>query len=69
MSVFKKTVDGVVANINKSVTQLHAVANRHEDEAHGHSENVAHFSKLQADATDEAARARRIAAKFGELIS
>src|ERR1700760_3385261 len=76
---FKKTVDGIIADIEKKIASLHIVAELHTKEAEAHAEVIklrteAHndFVKLKtelvAKAEAEIARAKAIAEKFKALI-
>lgn len=66
---FGKTVDGVVADIAKKIDGLSLVAEAHKAEVVIHDDAVRLHSKLSTIASDEAARAERIAAKIRELLA
>lgn len=66
---FKKTVDSIIADISARIESLHTVADIHAAAATDHAVEIGLRSKLKAEAEAEAARARRLAAKFLELVS
>lgn len=72
MALFSKvtqTVDSIVADINAKISDLHIVADAKKVEAAVHDEVVKLRTELSAAATAEAARAKRLAEKFKELIA
>jgi hypothetical protein len=72
MSLFSKvelTVESIVKDIQVKVAQLHIVAEAKGLEAKAHDEVVAVRQELSKVATEVAAKAKSIAAKFEALIS
>lgn len=65
---FKKSVDGIIADIVQKIEDLHVVSAIHAAEAEAHSIAVTELSKLHVAAVNEAARAKSIAEKFTALI-
>jgi hypothetical protein len=68
-SLFKRSVDSIIADIQTRIDQLHIVAEAHAEAAKLHSAEIEFRTRLVATAEAEYARAKSIATKFGELIS
>lgn len=69
MSLFRKTVDSILADVNQKIDQLQALAEKEKADAHA-QRNVAQTALLSAELSEaEAERALRIAGKIEELVS
>lgn len=68
-SLFRKSVDSIVADIQAKVEALHIAADFHSAEAQVHAEAVQAKIKLTNAASAEAGRAKAIATKLEALIS
>lgn len=66
---FTKTIDSILADITEKIESLHIVADAHAAKAAIAAEEASVQLKLHDWATTEEARARKIAAKFTELVS
>jgi hypothetical protein len=69
MNWFKTTIDDVVADIDRKVTQLGVIAEAKKLEAEAHDEVVKVRTELGAFARAEEARIKAIAAEFKALIA
>lgn len=69
MSLFKSTIDSVIADIKGKVDKLHVLAEAHALEAEAQAAVVAKAQAAAAFARQEEARAKAIAGKFLALIS
>lgn len=68
-SWFKPSVDGIIADIAKKVTQLEAAFVHHTDAAAGHGAAALDALTKGEAATAEAARAKAIGDKLKALIT
>lgn len=66
---FKRTVDGVIADIIQKIEDLHIVHEIHNADAEVHSAIVTERSKLYTKAVADAQRAKAIAEKLTALVT
>lgn len=69
MMWFYKTIDSILADITTKIEQLHSAADAHEVRAEKNDVKISLHTELRDVAASEALRARKIAAKFQELVS
>lgn len=67
--LFWKTIDSILSDITAKIEQLHSVADAHAAKALVAADEASLHTKLHDFAVAEEARARKIAAKFTELVS
>lgn len=66
---FKTSIDSILSDITAKIEHLHVVADAHAAEALIAADRASLYTKLHDFAVAEEARARKIAAKFTELVS
>lgn len=68
MGLFSKTIDSIIADIEKKISHLHAVAEVHAAFAAAKAEEEKLAGEARVFAENEYARAKAIAAKFEALV-
>lgn len=64
----RKTVDGIMKDFNKTITDLTAVAERSEADVAALKEQKVEIDRQITTASDEASRARQISKSLTDLI-